>query len=933
VSLPDAPTELLGPGSSPGVPLDLEEEHAFRDIAAQLFRTPDAPVRLSRYILLRRLAAGGAGVVFEAFDPELDRKVAVKLLHAGPDGGTGSTQARSRLLREAKALANFAHPNIVAVYDVGTFDGPTSSAQSGEGVFLVMELVEGQTLRAWLDDSHPTTKEILATFVSIGRGLEAAHEAGLVHRDIKPQNVIIGADGRVRVLDFGLARRLDESPPVPRIDDDAPSSEEVTADGMVMGTPAYMSPEQHFGKTVDPSTDVYSYCVTLLEAITGTRPFRKRSPEAMARVKLAWPPTDFPAILADLPHWQAGLIHRGLQPDPDARPTIRELTDTLESVPKRRRRRIAWAGGTLALALAGIAGGRVATTGAETDCGSIPAPTAWDDEARAQLTDGFAALKKPYASDALRSVLERLDAHATSWLDARVRTCEAVHMRHEVSEAVGRDRDYCLERARVELESTIDLFRSPDEAIVLDAVEIADALPDPSRCLTPEIETDLPIDEAQRDANIAAQALRARAWASRYRGERDEVMALAAEALARAKESQYRPTQSNVLITTALLHQNFGEHDEAVRDMTRALVLAERGGHEGQATQVMVLMVGLFSAGGDFQEAERLAQQAEARLQNHPARAPRATLAAKRGRLLSRRGQLDLALRHHNEAIELRDLESPGRLVTATGLIARGILLNRLNRPADARADFERALTLVVKQLGGSHPRASAIRTLLGTTLALEGRTEDAIAEFRAAVQIAERAYTPDDARIAGPHSLLAEALWTRGAHEDARTHVGRATKALEHASARALGDQLATRRRLTTLLTIAGELGSAEAMIRTTIERVQEGHGDVHAELAETYRRLAALLGQSGRTREAIRELERALTAAPRDAEVYVRVRGDLGRAQRAWAETLAGDAPAVAREWGERAVTELRFAEAHDEAEDVVAWLGTLRDRDTRR
>ena len=223
-----------------------------------------APQRIGRYSVLRQLGEGGMGVVYAGYDKELDRKAAVKLLRAA---GLPSEERRARILREAQGLARVSHPNVVSVYEVGETQGQ---------VFIAMEFVDGTTLTDWQERSR-RWDEVLKMYRAAGEGLEAAHQAGLVHRDFKPDNVLVGKDGRARVADFGLVRGLpSEEPPRP-----APMSlidrplldSPLTMQGAIMGTPAYMSPEQHRGELADSRSDQWSFCAALYEALYGSAPF------------------------------------------------------------------------------------------------------------------------------------------------------------------------------------------------------------------------------------------------------------------------------------------------------------------------------------------------------------------------------------------------------------------------------------------------------------------------------------------------------------------------------------------------------------------------------------------------------------------------------------------------------------------------------------
>jgi eukaryotic-like serine/threonine-protein kinase len=226
---------------------------------------------LDRYVIIDAVGVGGMGVVYSAYDPELDRKVALKLFRAY-DGPIPMEERRTRLLREAQAMARIAHPNVVAVYDAGTFE---------QQVFLAMQFVEGRTLRAWLREQPRTVAEILSAFEQAGQGLAAAHAAGVVHRDFKPDNILVSRDGVVRVTDFGLARGANfvdlpaETPRPRRIPAGTALATPLTTAGSVMGTPGYMAPEQERGGVTDARTDQYGFCASLLEALTGQRPDAK----------------------------------------------------------------------------------------------------------------------------------------------------------------------------------------------------------------------------------------------------------------------------------------------------------------------------------------------------------------------------------------------------------------------------------------------------------------------------------------------------------------------------------------------------------------------------------------------------------------------------------------------------------------------------------
>lgn len=288
--------------------------------------TPATHVELGPYEILGQLGEGGAGVVYLAREPRLQHPVALKLLRA-----SSGERSRLRMLREARALARVSHPNVVTIHGVGTM---------GQHVFIAMDYIEGGTLRDWLFADERSWREITEVMLAAGLGLAAAHRAGLVHRDFKPDNVLVGDDGRVCVTDFGLAVPADED----MLEESSRTrnlySDRLTNTGALVGTPAYMSPEQHAEKPVGPASDQFSYCVTLYEALYDALPFEGGSDLAMAYNAVfghlrAPPPEPAPLRVRRA-------LRRGLNPDPDRRyASMDGLLVQLERALAARRWRLA----------------------------------------------------------------------------------------------------------------------------------------------------------------------------------------------------------------------------------------------------------------------------------------------------------------------------------------------------------------------------------------------------------------------------------------------------------------------------------------------------------------------------------------------------------------------------------------------------------------
>lgn len=275
---------------------------------------PAAGTTIGRYTVLDKVGSGGMGVVYRAHDPSLDRDVAIKLVRPARMRGRAGVKHRARLLREARALAQLQHQNVIRVYDVGEY---------GEALFFAMEFVQGMDAAQWLKGERPPWSRIVGVYRAAGRGLSAAHTAGLVHRDFKPANIHVGDDHRVRVLDFGLARdaedlRIDSESESPRPAGNGANGNDVTTAGVVVGTPAYMAPEQLSGEPADARSDQYSFCLSLWESLFGVLPFKGNDVRSLGFAKaegdIQKPPADRavpPALVA--------LLVRGLSVSPQRR--------------------------------------------------------------------------------------------------------------------------------------------------------------------------------------------------------------------------------------------------------------------------------------------------------------------------------------------------------------------------------------------------------------------------------------------------------------------------------------------------------------------------------------------------------------------------------------------------------------------------------------
>jgi hypothetical protein len=426
--------------------------------------------RFGRFRVEGMLGAGGMGVVFAAHDPLLDRQVAIKVMAQSADD-TDGVAAEARMVREAKAMARLTHPNVVRVYEAGA---------TRAGVFLVMELIEGTTLARWLDEPRPW-REVLARFVSAGRGLAAAHAAGLVHRDFKPANVLLGDDGRVLVTDFGLVGVGTEAAQA--------GSARVVADGLdltsgaMVGTPRYMAPEQHQRGAIDARTDQWSFCASMWEALYRVHPFAADSIEVLA-MRVCVDDLAPPAEPRGVHDRVRVILSRGLARDPAARyPTMAALLAALEHDPAKAWRRAGIAVGALALVAVATFGWvrAVARPTATGPCDAPPAVT-WTAARHAEVAARFHQARAAAGDDAVARIGARLtDADRDHQAVLRAVCREDRADSSEFFERVG-----CLTRLRADRAALIDVLAKRTTAAVVDgAVAAVTSLPAAASCLDP----------------------------------------------------------------------------------------------------------------------------------------------------------------------------------------------------------------------------------------------------------------------------------------------------------------------------------------------------------------------------------------------------------------------------------------------------------------
>jgi serine/threonine protein kinase/tetratricopeptide (TPR) repeat protein len=753
---------------------------------------------VGRYLLLEQLGQGGMGVVYRAFDPELDRPVALKLLQAqeGESGGQ-----RDRLLREAQALARLSHPNVVAVHDVGVVEG------TGD-VFIAMEFVQGQTLRGWLGQARRSRREILEAFLAAGEGLAAAHRAGLVHRDFKPDNVIVGDDGRVRVLDFGLARTADASmdanaapkgragtgPSSPkasdgrvdgapggleRVPEQAPRSEAqlgssqgsksdplvnvnvadsgrisarlletpLTRAGAIVGTPRFMAPEQHTGDTVDERADQFSFCVTLYWALYQTFPFMGTSPEDTFDRVLAGRISD-PPPGATVPRWLRQVLLKGLARRPaDRYPTMSELLAALRADPWAARRR--WLGAvTAVLMVGGLAFGwragvskRVrACAGGVERLGGV-----WDEARRSAVRAAFRRSGMPYADAILRTVEHALDGYARGWVTMHTDACEATHVRHEQSQELLDLRMTCLADRLLQLKTLTDLYADADAKLVERAALSAESLPPLEHCADMaalRAPVPPPSDPQTRARVDQVRKQLSEAHALGLAGRHEDGIRIASAAVAAAESLKYRPVEAEARLTLGEEQGEHGDVADSTGSLYRALSAALAGRHdEIVATAAIDLILATGGRQSHYEEADRwveLASAAVERLQRKDDLL--ASFYQFRSDLRSYEDKLDEALADARRALELIEKRfgaDDRRVARALGALGQ-VYYARAEFP-DALKCYQRKLAIEEKALGPDHPDVAGSWLGLGNVIGDTGDHEAALKDYARALEIYQR--------------------------------------------------------------------------------------------------------------------------------------------------------------------------------------------------
>jgi tRNA A-37 threonylcarbamoyl transferase component Bud32/tetratricopeptide (TPR) repeat protein len=747
-----------------------------RDVVAQVARTRATETGVlargqvvGRYVVGDVVGAGAMGRVYSAWEPELDRRVALKVLH----DDVATTSARGRVLREAQAMAKLAHPNVVTVHEVGTV---------GESVFVAMELVDGETLRAWAKDRP--WREVAATLLEVARGLAAVHAAGVVHRDIKPDNIIVGADGRARLGDFGLARSDAVSAPAPAsvpvsVASTVPALD-ATATGVVAGTPAYMAPQLLGGGAADAASDQFSFGVTAWELLHGERPFAGQTWAALAVATSTGAPR---SPRARIPGWLDALVRRCIAADPERRfPSMRAVADALTAGLAARRRPLVMAAGIAAVAVTAVVAVAVVLRRPEpaAACSGIPAEVA--------------ALRAGLPAGASAPAVTALDRWTARWAETRRAVCRAT----DAPPARLATQERCLDHRAAEVRALLDRraravgerAASPDDRLI-DALA---ALPPPDECraLAAGAADPVPADPARaaavRAVDTGLPALRAATAFGDARGALAELAAL----VARARDSGHAPTLAAALLAQAEALRTAGELEAAATAARDAVVAAERGHDDGASAAAWIERMVIAGERRELDAADELGALAEGAIARAGDAAHdiarllhlRGQVAFNRGKLADA-GALLVQARERQVALGADSIEV-ARIDAALGHVAR-----EAGRLDDALAHFQSALAVDRAVRGPTHPALAGDLHNIAGVLRRKGDLEAALATYREALAIDEATAGAESAAAGLTHNSIGLVLMKRGEWAAARAELERARAILDawHHADRAMAE------------------------------------------------------------------------------------------------------------------------------------------------
>ncbi|MEM9453761.1 MAG: serine/threonine-protein kinase [Myxococcota bacterium] len=680
---------------------------------------------LDRYTVLRCLGSGGFGVVYAAYDPALDRQVAVKVLRPDRRGEA----YREGLVSEARALARLSHPNVVAIHDVGVVDGQ---------VFMAMEMVEGVDLREWLAQRKRRWPQVLSLFVQAGRGIAAAHRNGLIHGDFKPSNAIVGPQGRVRVIDFGLVSKPGPSQAEAEracgVGDDGASPRRLA------GTLGFMAPEQLRGEAIGVAVDQFSFCASVYRGLCGGMPFGADDRGAvLARIEAGQ--VTLTAAARRLPDRIRRVLLRGMSADPARRyPSMDALVSVLEARARPRWRR--W--GSAGVGAAVVVGGAWLALGSTPSVvkvqvrsivaapeicsgGGDKVAEVWDESRKEQIFAALTVAGTPHAIATWWQVKRRIDDYVATWRDAYQDACAATRVRSEQSEALMDLRLSCLDRRLQRVAATTELLAIPGKVGLERAAMITYFLPDLAECADAAgLRAVVPPPPQARESVERERIVLVQGRNLLTAGRFDEAVSVFEPAVARARALAYAPLTAEALLGLGEGQRMLGRHDQARTSLFEAAVVAQSGRDDYLLARVWSALVEVETVRRKYERGLEWAAMARAtleRLGGVPALA--ATLEHNTGILFQHRGDPASAVTHYRRAIDRYQQAYGERYpLVAKARYRIGQVLEQTGQPEQARVEYEQARVIVVTTLGQGHPIEGLLFEAIARTSSPRGRSE-----------------------------------------------------------------------------------------------------------------------------------------------------------------------------------------------------------------
>ena len=857
--------------------------------------------RVGRYVISRAIGRGGMGVVYAAYDPELDRRVALKLVRIeGAAPADTDSRGKTRLLREAQSMASFTHPNVVEVHQAGVHENH---------VFIAMEFVEGASLRDWLNERSRNWREVVPVFVAAGRGLEAAHASGIVHRDFKPDNVLVSVSG-TKVVDFGLARTVEDD--MRRLEDDtavrrviqtsgvsAPRALDahLTMTGAAVGTPAYMSPEQHAAMPAGASSDQFSFCVALYEALAGHRPYERRTVAELGRAKADGRVTPLDRRAA--PDWLWKIVERGLAPKPGARwPDMRSLVGELEQGLARNAGRRAWLPlSLLATSLVAVLG-YVAVSGSRGPCppGDTALNGVWDSTRRSEVGDVFLNSGRPMARDTWNRFQRSVDAYAGTWAEAQHEICVATRVRREQDQEWFDRRMLCLDGRRKELDRLLERLQDSPPDRLASIATATERLTPPSACTRGAEVEEVPRPDDPELAEEVEELRHKLAGVAdlRRNGQAPLVLERARDAAGEAKRLGYAPVQAEALRELAKVQVEVSDDVERqVKLLHQSAQTALLSGYDRAAVGAWIDLIGALTKLERYEQAQRWVAYVERKMASFS--------------------------------------QEPGLEASLEG--AQVWLAIHEERIADAQRHASRELELVERDFGASHPRSVTALNHVALALYYDHKKDEALEYLYRSLELAESLHGPESAQVSPALNNIAVILTDRGDYDEAVELYERSLSIRERMMAEGNPDLMQAYDNLAELLMRDKSYARALPYARRTVELAERSYGVGDAQTIKPLLRLGEAALKASQDDEAqkvyahaVEVFEGRLGSATeigdeeRSRLSRAKAQARFGQAQAMWA---AGDQPGQAREQAVQAREELLALGADEDVAKVRAWL----------